>query len=49
MPTPVSPTTFTISDTKPDGLALFPFFILLTDSLIMSLSVEQVTVATVST
>ena len=48
MPTPVSPAAFTISDTKPDGLALFPFFFLLIDSLTMSLPVEQGTTVTVS-
>ena len=37
---PVSPNAFKISDIKPNCHAVFPFFILLTDSLTMSLCIK---------
>ena len=40
MSTSVSPAAFTISDTKPDSSAAFPFCILLIDSLTMSLYIK---------
>ena len=41
MPTPVSPATFTISDTAPDGMAVFRFFILLINSLTICSSFKE--------
>ena len=48
MSTSVSAATFTISDTKPDSSATFPFCILLIDSLTMSY-IKRGTPLTVST
>ena len=46
--TPASTTVFTISDATPDSRRAFPFFVLLIDSLTLSLSTEQVMLVIIS-
>ena len=48
MSSPASFAAFTVSDTRPDGPEAFSFFILLFDSLTMSVSIKRGTLLTVS-